>query len=58
MSELKEATERDKMMAEIFKIGAETAKLQAEVRWYWLVAMGGTFLAGLVLIGLKFVHQT
>lgn len=68
MSEMKEATEgekryaeRDKMMAEIYKIGAETAKIQAETKWYPAIAMGamgGTFLGVVVLIGLKFLHQT
>jgi len=42
--------EREKVRAEIGKLMAETAKINAEARWYPFVACAGVFGAALALL--------
>lgn len=47
-----EHSEHDKIRAEIAKLIAETAKINAEARWYPYVAVAGLFGAALALVKL------
>lgn len=47
-SEVKLADE--KMRAEIYKLGAETAKINAEARWYPFVATAALFGAAIAVV--------
>ncbi len=46
------ADDREKVRAEIGKLMAETAKINAEARWYPFVAAAGVFAAALGLLKL------
>ncbi|MGE7136336.1 hypothetical protein ACQKIE_01770 [Luteibacter sp. NPDC031894] len=46
------ADDREKIRAEIGKLMAETAKINAEARWYPFVAAGGVFAAAFALFKL------
>ena len=55
MTEETRSAEVDKMMAMIFKVGAETAKIQAQTRWCTTVAavaMFGLCCSVVLLVGL------